>query len=296
MKKLFVFILVGIFLVNLSSLSSGEKSSQLKTIENNIVIDHAGGNCAVLIGGATKTPDDRTAVDLDIGKAFRLFTDKSYSIMKFNSEKLATKNELKEVITTWLPDNLGDECKCVIYISAHGNKKGEVWLNYQGQMLKANELASWLNEIKGHYSICTVILETCYAGSFIPCLSDENRIIVTSSDEDSKSYYFPSVGGFFSYSFFYALEYPNQLEISGSYGEAWDYSESQIDKSRTKERLIIGLIKQIFSKIYKPPNVSSWRIQNPQIDDNGDGTGHGTNKPDTLPLGGDGYLALNTYP
>jgi len=36
--------------------------------------------------------------------------------------------------------------------------------------------------------------------------------------------------------------------------------------------------------------------QIPLIDDNGDGIGHGTSSQDALPLGGDGNLALDTYP
>jgi hypothetical protein len=36
--------------------------------------------------------------------------------------------------------------------------------------------------------------------------------------------------------------------------------------------------------------------QNPLIDDNGDGIGHGSGDPDVLPIGEDGIKALNTFP
>ena len=81
---------------------------------------------------------------------------------------------------------------------------------------------------------------------------------------DSKNPAYTSDEGIFVEPFF------NKLGKGASYGEAWMAADKYVDSA--------------------PDD------QNPQIDDNGDGKGHGTSSIDTLPLGGDGYLALNTYP
>jgi len=96
-----------------------------------------------------------------------------------------------------------------------------------------------------------------------------------------------------------------------SYGIAWEYADAEMDKL-IHDIYMPGLIEytknkspEVFGKI---SNSIVWRMiqwclwqyrfmaGNPQIDDNGDGIGHGTKWQDQLPLWGDGNLALNTYP
>ncbi len=91
--------------------------------------------------------------------------------------------------------------------------------------------------------------------------------------------------GAFSYHFY------DYLSKNNSFGQAWEY----------KDEMLIDL--------EKTPNTFPWwqilnrygfyfglKIQNPKIDENGDGVGSGSLRADKLPLNGDGNLALNTYP
>jgi hypothetical protein len=86
------------------------------------------------------------------------------------------------------------------------------------------------------YETLTIAIDSCYAGGFIPVLSEDNRIIITCTDDSTVAH--GGVQSPFSYVFFRALE--NKC----SYGEAFNYVGQFIN----------------------------W-LQNPLIDDNGDCVG-----------------------
>ena len=103
----------------------------------------------------------------------------------------------------------------------------------------------------------------------------------------------------------------DELGKGASYGKAWMAGDKSIDK--LLHYFYIPGMKNYFRCFYpkeyeKLKNCRLWwfyywcfwqmkiRKDNPLIDDNGDGKPSGTWKVDRLPIGGDGILALNTYP
>ena len=183
-----------------------------------------------------------------------------------NADAKTTKTNVKNAIN-WLKEKSTRETNCFIFISDHGSDMpGYPICVFPGrpyniwEMIFAWELDSWLDQVD--YHTCTLVIEACYSGGFIKYCSEKNRIIMTATDSKTPAY--TGDEGAFVEPFF------NELEKGSSYGEAWMAADNYVDRS--------------------PDD------QNPQIDDNGDRVGHGTSAVDILPVGGDGYLALSTYP
>jgi len=184
-----------------------------------------------------------------------------------NADAKTTKTNVKNAILGWLKKKSTKETNCFIFISDHGSDfPGYPICVFPGrpyniwEMIFAWELDSWLDKIE--YHTCILVLEACYSGGFIKYCSEKNRIILTATDSKNPAY--TGGEGAFVEPFF------NELAKGSSYGKAWMAADEYIDRY--------------------PDD------QNPQIDDNGDRKGHGTSSVDKLPLGGDGYLALETYP
>lgn len=184
-----------------------------------------------------------------------------------NADGKTTKTNVKNAITRWLKGKSTKATNCFIFISDHGaDFPGYPICVFPGrpyniwEMIFAWELDSWLDEVD--YNVCIIVIEACYSGGFIKYCSEKNRIIMTATDSKNPAY--TGDKGIFVEPFF------NKLGKGASYGEAWMAADKYVDSA--------------------PDD------QNPQIDDNGDKKGHGTSSIDTLPIGGDGYLALNTYP
>ncbi len=184
-----------------------------------------------------------------------------------NADARTTKSNVKNAITSWLKGKSTKDTNCFIFISDHGiNSPGSPVCVFPGrpynlwEMVWAWDLDSWLDQVD--YHTCTVVIDSCYSGGFIKYCSEKNRIIMTSTDSKSPAY--TGSESAFVESFF------DELEKGSSYGKAWMAADNRIDRYPDE--------------------------QNPQIDDNGDGRGHGTSSIDKLPIGGDGYLALETYP
>jgi len=170
---------------------------------------------------------------------------------------------VRDAITGWLARHSNYDSDVLIYLVDHGDELGNFYpgafIPFGGRLLN-----SWLRNVD--YHTCTIVIDACYSGNFIRYLSDDNRIIITCTDSESYGYAWNGDEVVFSKYFFNALGY------GYSYGEAWEYADHVIADD------------------------SDINSQNPQIDDNGDGIGHGTTGRDYLPMGGDGYLALCTYP
>ena len=139
--------------------------------------------------------------------------------------------------------------------------------------ISSDDFANWLDGVS--YSTCTIVIDTCHAAAFIPDLSKENRIILAGAtglsliadNVEQTAHRLP----------FSKILYKT-LSSGVSYGEAWMTADQYIYEATG------------------PLGFPVYRNNNPQIDDNGDGKGHGTILPNTLPLDGDGGLALKTYP
>ncbi len=179
-----------------------------------------------------------------------------------------TRGNIQWAITTWLDDRSTSKDKCFLYFVDHGSNGGYFYFdgNQDGDLndvedrITATELDGWINQVT--YQVCTVVIDSCYSGDFIPSLSANKRIVITSSDGNNLAYF-----GIDSFAF----PFFNALGNGRSMGKAWEEADAKISNGNHPE-------------------------QNPQIDDDGNGAGHGTTSANTLPLGGDGSLALDTYP
>lgn len=216
------------------------------------------------------------------------------------ADNVVSKAAVEYAITNWLKNHSDANDDCCIIFNCHGGQRFiqdnrmvnipylAVWNDTSKQYEKifAYELAAWLDPIT--YDVCTVIIDACYSGSFIKTLSKNNRIIISSSSIIKRAIALENEL-LFSYFFF------NKLDENVSYGKAWEYADKQIIHPQHSELQSFPFFKRIIVKclmLFQIP-----RFQNPKIDDNGDGIGHGrTFFADRLPIGGDGHLALETYP
>jgi len=217
-------------------------------------------------------------------------------------DKKDTIENIRYAITYWLKNRSTDDSKYFIVLIDHGNyTDGQVTVN--DGYIYPETFSNWLNNIT-NYSTGTILISSYYSGKFIKYLSNPKRIVMTSTDDSSKGYS-DFKNDIVGTAFFKALN------KGISYGKAWEAADSEMDKL-IHEIYIHGLFeytKYKLPEVFEKRNSSIvwWIIQwcfwqykfwcgNPQIDDNGDGIGHGTKWQDKLPLYGDGNLALNIYP
>ena len=209
-------------------------------------------------------------------------------------DTVVSKEAVRYAIANWLKNHSDDDDDICVILHCHGHYRPlrcdgrafvKIWNNEtrEWECIYDRELDSWLDNVS--YSVCTVIIDASHSGSFIKVLSQENRIIITSTTPYTAAIAFGE--SIFSYFFF------NKLSENASYGEAWEYADKKLKRMKIGEMPPVpevGTIEKIYVKFLV------CMLQHLQIDDNGDGKGHGTIFADGLPLGEDGYLALSTYP
>jgi len=202
-------------------------------------------------------------------------------------DAVVSKETVRYAVEGWLANKSDENDDICIIIHAHGSRKAFVgiWSNqsHEWEKISAKELDEWIDKIS--YSSCTVIIDACFSGSFINTLSQQNRIVITSTSPYTVGTGLDEL--IFSYFFL------NELSKNVSYGKAWEYADEKLSRMRINEMPTnpeFGVIKKVLIKL------GIHLIQHPWIDDNGDRKGHGTIFVDKLPLGGDGYLALETFP
>jgi hypothetical protein len=178
--------------------------------------------------------------------------------------------------------------KIFLFICGHGNQASGC-IKITNSLIYDYELSDLIDTL--NYKTITVLIDSCYAGNFIDDISGKNRIIVCSTNKEKKAYSHTEYGLFFSTPFFKALG------ADWSYGEAWEYADRTIvDSLDINDPNVFALKNMQKSKDSSSVYINTNDDQIPLIDDNGDKQGHGTSDKDTLPLSGDGNLALNTYP
>jgi hypothetical protein len=208
-------------------------------------------------------------------------------------DAIGNKSTVKMAITEWLSSKSDELDNCCIYFNGHGGFNitgfpiikeviGVVDEDNIVYEITSEEFSNWVDNIV--YNTLTIVFDTCFAGNFIDDLSKENRIIITASSRFWVSIGDTKEGNIFSYHFL------DKLSSGGSYGDAWEYADQNILLLNFPYLAEHHLLGRIFESI-------GYILQNPQIDDNGDGIGHGRNfKADKLPMHGDGNLALSVYP
>jgi hypothetical protein len=125
----------------------------------------------------------------------------------------------------------------------------------------------------------TIVVDMCFAGIFIPVLSGNNRIIITSTGSFSlmTTHSYKIMG-----ETFFSKIFLDELDKGKSYGNAWEETDKKLDNP-------FFLYNIIWLEV-------PWIMTNPKIDDNGDRIGSGTFRMDKLDNLRDGDMAKNVYP
>ena len=88
----------------------------------------------------------------------------------------------------WAQKEAAAEKPLFVYISGHG-AEGLLELNRKtGENMTAEQLSGFLNRIPPDVPM-VVVIEACYSGSLIESISKENRVIITSTAEESPAYF-----------------------------------------------------------------------------------------------------------
>lgn len=156
---------------------------------------------AIIIAGKIR---DNDPVDPNIyavtESARQLFIDYGYTDERIyylapdrqqpNVDALATAANLEAAITTWAAEKVGPDRALTLYLMDHGDQ-GYFFLDRQrGEWVTPEQLHQWLTVLEGKQPgvKINVIIEACYAGSFIRAtqsLSKPGRVIITSTDNEN---------------------------------------------------------------------------------------------------------------
>jgi hypothetical protein len=182
-------------------------------------------NCALLVsGGLGFNPFGVSDIysltfDWSVKFAESVIKTKGWNVKTL---KRPTLDWLEYYIKNWIPNNLGAQKQVLLYFTGHGDTGGRFILNSK-EILNASKLNQLLDYIEPYYSICTVVINCCYSGSFIEKISKKNRIIITGTSKDSVSYSNIKKTDLFSTPFFEALK------ENVSIGEAWEQADLVVD-------------------------------------------------------------------
>lgn len=114
----------------------------------------------------------------------------------------ATVANLQAAITTWAVDKVGPDRALTLYLMDHGDQ-GRFYLDKsQNQAVTAAQLDDWLSQLEASQPglKVNVIIEACYAGSFISqaeTISQDGRVIITSTSDQDLAWASP-LGALFS--------------------------------------------------------------------------------------------------
>jgi len=237
MKKIVCIAFISILFLIGANITSATNINTEFTIENAITIQNTGQNYALILygygGDGIFIEHHKAAAQT----AYDFFESQGYFLPKNQYDKnkpigRALPNTVKDYIINDIPNNLGNEKQIFIFITCHGSSSGGLYLTSLIG-ISAASFKNWIDvmennlEKKGKsYSCLTFFIQTCYAGVQISYLSDvaKKRIIITSTDSITPSYYHPVTGKeWFSEKFF------ESLGSGSSYGEAWEDADALID-------------------------------------------------------------------
>jgi len=296
-KKIVVLCVMVLFLTSLIPSVFGYTIDDCGNIEENWAILVCGGAPADKFFSAPAPPfRNSTRHAYETFKKLGYDDDHIYyihdiSISEPEVDAIATKAHVQYTITEWLAQNSDENDNCCFYFFGHVGRDKEVYEigiwnialgeNGDWELIYTNEFNSWIDTVT--CNIFTIIIDSCHSGGFVEPLSEKNRIVITSSPKGWEAFSLSQECAF-SYHFI------NNLSEGGSYGEAWMYADQEVLNLSNPEIPDYPFFERIFVIVLL-------KTTNPQLDDNGDGIGQGRFcKADELPTGGDGYLALNTYP
>jgi alpha-tubulin suppressor-like RCC1 family protein len=155
---------------------------------------------AIIVAGKIRSADPVEENIYQVTNAARqLFIDHGYTDdriyylapdLQANVDALATAANLEAAITAWAVDKVGPDRALTLYLMDHGDR-GYFFLDKQrSEWVTPEQVHQWLTvlETKAPGVKINVIIEACYAGSFIRAaqsLSKPGRVIITSTDNEN---------------------------------------------------------------------------------------------------------------
>jgi hypothetical protein len=266
MKKIILVIIV--FL----TVSLNVSAIDLKNQGNNFLFKQDINRAIIVSGGPgqykTGYDPSEPVFDRTAKHAVEVFQNKGYSVEFYKRESY---DVIEEAITS-----IGSSSKVFLFFIDHGTlgffRKG-MYLNHNGDIMHPSDLKRWVDTIDA--DSITIVLDMCHAGMFIPEVSGDGRIVIASTSTYGFAMGRPNI---FEGESYFSKPFLDALEMGKTYGEAWEVSDEKVDNFFNHFNILLAL------------------VENPLIDDNGDGIGSGTNKVDYLSDLNDGELALQTYP
>jgi hypothetical protein len=190
----------------------------------------------------------------------------NYDTTQAGVDEAPSKSAIQSKITTWAKGRMnGSPAPLYIIMVDHGNP-GTFYIN--AESIAPSDINAWLDTLESGLNAAalkekrTVIIGSCYSGSFIPSLSKAGRVVITSAAANEESYKGPNEpdgirsGEFFLEEFFKVLE--RGYSLKEAFAEATEKTETFTRKGGA-------------ANSNNP--FSDRSVQHPLLDDNGDHIG-----------------------
>jgi len=106
------------------------------------------------------------------------------------ADAVTSLNAMEHAVTTWAPGNLTSDLSLYICVLTHNRPEQGLAIEKQNGtevLLTAETLDGWLDQIQGNFKDITVVIEASYSEEFIDTLRGPGRVIITSSQRDSRA-------------------------------------------------------------------------------------------------------------
>ena len=216
----------------------------------------------------------------------RGFTDDNIRYFNYNNaqpgvDAVPSKHEIQTAVETWAAGNMNSVPGPFYFIMVDHGDSDTFYIN--GETITQNDLVSWFDKLESQLNPQalqeerTIIIGSCYSGSYIPYLSKGGRMIITSARADEKSYKGPMEDDNIRSGEFFLEELFDELRRGYSFRSSFEYAAKKI-LSFTSQGA--GDYRQLMLSAR----------QHPLLEDNADGKGS-----TLLTEGGDGQVAADLY-
>ncbi len=274
--------------------SSFASSSSLKTSGTKYVLVGASAGYAIIIEGKIAGDEGLASHNKTANRIYKTLKDRGFlaeNIRYFNYDDSQTgvygvpsKSAIQYALQTWVKNRINSApAPLYIIMVDHGNP-GAFLIGEEA--ISPADINGWLDTLENGLNANAinekriVVIGACYSGSFIPALSKNGRIVITSAAADEQSYKGTlepdnvRAGEYFIEEFFKGLGHGYTLKKG--FEEATAMTETYTRK---------GGMSANASNRYLDDSV-----QHPQLDDNGDGKGS-----NALSKTGDGSASEGVY-
>jgi hypothetical protein len=169
----------------------------------------------------------------------------------------ATQQNLKKSIAVFSKQMQKDKDILIVYLTSHGAEDGTLSARHwplDTESLLPSELSVMLKDADIKYT--AIIVSSCYAGTWIKPLENDNRLIMTAADANHTSY---GCGNFSDITFFGKAMFGEAFNQTSSFEQAFNIAKPVIKQREEKAgkddgfsnpQLIIGKsIKPILNKL-----------------------------------------------